>query len=164
MALLSVPGYPCDVIEHVHSVCGLLRWGWKRHGYQSSPEGTPSSSILANPPPFMRALVPGRRTAWFYLVSGTNRQFSSAKQGSGSDGGGREKMRQQSRQGGENVSLSLSLCLCLGPTGRQLCDRRSAIALPSSILFPFPSESFLFYLFTRDKYSSGEGIYLSVYL
>lgn len=21
-----VPGYPCDVIEHVHSVC-LLRWG-----------------------------------------------------------------------------------------------------------------------------------------
>lgn len=82
----SSPGYPYDVIEHVHSVCGLLRWGWKRHGYQSSPEGTPSSSILANPPPFMRTLVPGRRTAWFYLVSRTNEQFSWAKQ-RGNDSG-----------------------------------------------------------------------------
>lgn len=139
MALLSVPGYPCDVIEHVHSVCGLLRWGWKRHGYQSSPEGTPSSSILANPPPFMRALVPGRRTAWFYLVSGTNRQFSSAKQGSGSDGGEREKMRQQSRQGGwESISFSLFMSVSAQLAGScVIVGQQQLFLLPSSILFPF---------------------------
>lgn len=132
MALLSVLGYPCDVIEHVHSVCGLLRWGWKRHGYQSSPEGTPSSSILANPPPFMRALVPGRRTAWFYLVSGTNRQFSSAKQGSGSDGveEGEDETAIATR-GWESISFSLSMsvsaqlagsCVIVGQ--QQLCLRQ----------------------------------------
>ena len=161
MALLSVPGYPCDVIEHVHSVCGLLRWGWKRHGYQSSPEGTPSSSILANPPPFMRALVPGRRTAWFYLVSGTNRQFSSAKQGSGSDGVEEGEDETAIATRGMRIYLFLSLYVCLGPTGRQLCDRRSSTAFPPAFVNSFSVlESRFSFTFLRGINIPRERVYI----
>lgn len=52
---------PRDVIEHVHPQVRLET----SRIYQSFPESTPSPSILANPPPFMRSGTGPR--ARFYL-------------------------------------------------------------------------------------------------
>lgn len=70
-------------------------------------------------------------------------------------------MRQQSRQGGENLSLSLSLCLCLGPTGRQLCDRRSATAFPPAFVNSFSIlESRFSFTFLRGINIPRERVYI----
>lgn len=76
---------PHDVTEHVYVAAPLLRWGWKRHGYISIlpwrqhaltiDPGEPSSIHERGP-------VPGQRTAWLYLVSGTN-QCSWRARGNG---------------------------------------------------------------------------------
>lgn len=109
----------------------------------------------------MRALVPGRRTAWFYLVSGTNRQFSSAKQGSGSDGVEEGEDETAIATRGMRIYLFLSLYVCLGPTGRQLCDRRSATAFPPAFVNSFSIlESRFSFTFLRGINIPRERVYI----
>jgi len=58
-----------------------LRWGWKRHGYISILPWRQHTLTIdpGEPSSIHEAPVPGRQTAWLYLVSGTNQRSWRAR-------------------------------------------------------------------------------------